>query len=102
MHAFGLSKDMCMEFLRKQCTIASLSEGKWIFIREFYFYCVKCRSREDAEGQFGRSLCDGSDVNGHIMAISTVGNPTSAFHFGLLSPWDLMIKNNNPNDSALT
>lgn len=25
MHAFGLSRDLCLEFLRKQCTIANLS-----------------------------------------------------------------------------
>lgn len=24
MHAFGLSRDLCLEFLRKQCTIANL------------------------------------------------------------------------------
>nr|CAD7572170.1 unnamed protein product [Timema californicum] len=28
MHAFGLSKELCAEFLRKQCIIANLSEGK--------------------------------------------------------------------------
>lgn len=25
MHAFGLSRELCLEFLRKQCTIANLS-----------------------------------------------------------------------------
>ena len=28
MHAFGLSRDLCSEFLRKQCVIANLSKGK--------------------------------------------------------------------------
>ncbi|KAJ4441873.1 hypothetical protein ANN_11733, partial [Periplaneta americana] len=28
MHAFGLSKELCAEFLRKQCTIANLREGE--------------------------------------------------------------------------
>lgn len=27
MRAFGLSRELCMEFLRKQSTIANLSEG---------------------------------------------------------------------------
>ncbi|CAB3364557.1 Hypothetical predicted protein [Cloeon dipterum] len=34
MHAFGLTKDMCMEFLRKQCTIASLSEEQEKMLRD--------------------------------------------------------------------
>lgn len=28
MHAFGLSKELCDEFLRKQCVISNISEGK--------------------------------------------------------------------------
>lgn len=28
MHAFGISRELCMEFLRKQCVIANLSKGK--------------------------------------------------------------------------
>ncbi|XP_067002511.1 uncharacterized protein KIAA0513 [Anabrus simplex] len=28
MHAFGLSKELCLEFLRKQCTIANLSSDQ--------------------------------------------------------------------------
>lgn len=28
MHAFGLTRNLCNEFLRKQCTIANLSRGK--------------------------------------------------------------------------
>lgn len=27
MHAFGLNRDLCNEFLRKQCTIANLTKG---------------------------------------------------------------------------
>lgn len=31
MHAFGLSRTLCLEFLRKQCVIANLTKGKVIF-----------------------------------------------------------------------
>lgn len=31
MHAFGLSRTLCLEFLRKQCVIANLTKGKFIF-----------------------------------------------------------------------
>ncbi|KFM66494.1 hypothetical protein X975_13425, partial [Stegodyphus mimosarum] len=34
MYAFGLSKDFAMEFLRKQCTIASLSKEHVLLLRE--------------------------------------------------------------------
>lgn len=30
MHAFGISRELCMEFLRKQCVIANLSTGKCV------------------------------------------------------------------------
>ena len=29
MRAFGLSKELCLEFLRKQSTIANLRDGKF-------------------------------------------------------------------------
>lgn len=29
MHAFGLSRNLCLEFLRKQCVIANLTPGKY-------------------------------------------------------------------------
>ncbi|KAK2189793.1 hypothetical protein NP493_96g00000 [Ridgeia piscesae] len=34
MRAFGLSKELCLEFLRKQCTIADLREDQVRMIRE--------------------------------------------------------------------
>ncbi|PSN46294.1 hypothetical protein C0J52_12856 [Blattella germanica] len=37
MHAFGLSKELCAEFLRKQCTIANLREGK---IKTYFIYSI--------------------------------------------------------------
>lgn len=33
MHAFGLSRELCTQFLRKQCVIANLSPG-------LFDYCV--------------------------------------------------------------
>lgn len=37
MRAFGLSKELCLEFLRKQSTIADLKDGK----DQFYLYSVR-------------------------------------------------------------
>lgn len=34
MHAFGLSKELCIEFLRKQCVIASLSDEQEKMLRD--------------------------------------------------------------------
>lgn len=34
MHAFGLSKELCAEFLRKQCTIANLREDQEKMLKE--------------------------------------------------------------------
>lgn len=34
MHAFGLSRELCTEFLRKQCTIANLNKGIY---NHFYY-----------------------------------------------------------------
>ncbi|KAF4526092.1 hypothetical protein B566_EDAN007586 [Ephemera danica] len=34
MHAFGLSRELCLEFLRKQCTIASLSTDQEQMLRD--------------------------------------------------------------------
>lgn len=34
MHAFGLSKELCSEFLRKQCTIANLREDQEKMLRD--------------------------------------------------------------------
>jgi len=34
MHAFGLTKQFCLEFLRKQSTIANLSSDQIILLRE--------------------------------------------------------------------
>jgi hypothetical protein len=28
MHAFGIDRELCTEFLRKQCIIANLNSGK--------------------------------------------------------------------------
>lgn len=33
MHAFGLSRELCSEFLRKQCFIANLTKGVYYFPR---------------------------------------------------------------------
>ena len=35
MHSFGLSKEFCLEFLRKQCTIANLKPGKLLLSFQF-------------------------------------------------------------------
>ena len=35
MHSFGLSKEFCLEFLRKQCTIANLKPGKLLLNVQF-------------------------------------------------------------------
>ena len=35
MRAFGLSKDLCTEFLRKQSTIANLKDGKCFSLAVF-------------------------------------------------------------------
>jgi len=40
MHAFGLSRELCVEFLRKQCIIANLREGQPNYVIFFSPVCV--------------------------------------------------------------
>lgn len=44
MHAFGLSKDLCDEFLRKQSVISNITKGKMsnllTFARLNRFFCL--------------------------------------------------------------
>jgi len=38
MHAFGLSRELCVEFLRKQCIIANLREGQPNYVIFFHMF----------------------------------------------------------------
>lgn len=38
MHAFGLNRDLCNEFLRKQCIIANLNKGKEGGNTQWFYY----------------------------------------------------------------
>lgn len=41
MHAFGIDRELCSEFLRKQCVIANLSKGIFQILKLYLHKLIK-------------------------------------------------------------